>query len=51
MNFYEFTLLLEGQAEDFVAQNPELKQAYDHGIRNVNHLRWLANEEGPDGQN
>ena len=41
INFYEFYILLEGQAEDFVKQNPELQSAYDQGAKNINHLRWL----------
>lgn len=40
-SFYDFYILLEGQAEDFVIQNPELKIAYDQGIRNLSYLKWL----------
>lgn len=49
MNFYEFYALLEGQAEDFVNQNPELQPAYDQGVKNINYLRWLlkAQEQEP----
>lgn len=48
-NFYEFYLILEGQAEDFVNQNPELQPAYDQGVKNINYLRWLlkAQEQEP----
>ena len=49
MNFYEFYTLLEGQAEDFVLQNPELQIAYDQGVKNINYLKWLlkAKEQEP----
>jgi hypothetical protein len=34
-------ILAEGQAEDLVEKNPELKIAYDGGVVNPNYLRWL----------
>ena len=46
-NFFEFTLYLEGQAEDFVKQNPQLQPAYNAGINNVNYLRWIVKQKEP----
>ena len=35
------TILLEGQAENLVVKFPELKPAYDAGIKNPQHLQWI----------
>lgn len=39
----------EGQAEDLIERNPELKIAYDSGVINPNYLKWLlkAKEHEP----
>jgi hypothetical protein len=41
MNFYKLDFLLEGLAEDFIVKNPDLKVAYDKGIKNIGLLTWL----------
>ena len=40
-SFNELYILLEGLAEDFVNQNPDLKKAYDKGVKNIGYLKWL----------
>ena len=35
------TILLEGQAENLVVKFPELKPAYDAGIKNPQYLQWI----------
>ena len=41
----ESMILNEGQVEDLLAANPQLKPAVDAGIRNLNHLKWLLRME------
>ena len=48
MDFYNFCVLLEGKAEDLVKQNPDLKFAYDNGIKNFNQLGWILRVKGQE---
>ena len=40
------TILLEGQAENLVVKFPELKPAYDAGIKNPQYLQWIQKRRG-----
>lgn len=48
MNFYEFNTFLEGKIEDLINQNPDLKYAYDNGIKNFNYLNWITKVKGDE---
>lgn len=41
----ESLILNEGQVEDLLAANLQLKPAVDAGIKNPNHLKWLLRME------
>lgn len=48
MNFYQFHAFLESKAEDLISQNPELKVAYDMGVKNFNYLNWILKLKGTE---
>ena len=44
----ELRLFLEGKAEDLVAKFPELKPAYEDGIKNPQYLQWIQKRRGEE---
>ena len=44
----ELRLFLEGKAEDLVAKFPELKPAYEEGIKNPQYLQWIQKRRGEE---